>query len=251
MTSLNIRQLLEAGVHFGHQTRYWHPSMREYIFTAHNKVHIINLEKTLPMLKRAADFVRRLGARNGTLMFVGTKLAAATIVQEQADRCGMPYINSRWLGGMLTNFKTIKQSVKHLNELNDMHANGLFDKLIKKEALMRTREMEKLEKSLGGIKDMKSLPDAIFIIDAQKEHIAIQEANKLGIPVIAVVDTNTDPAGVDYVIPGNDDALRAIELYTSVLTDAYLDGKANQHGFNAEPEVVTVEDDSKEASDER
>jgi small subunit ribosomal protein S2 len=210
--------------------------MEEYIYTSHNKIHIINLDKTLPLFTKALDFVRRLGANNGSILFVGTKMAAMKIIEEEAKRCGMSYINYRWLGGMLTNFKTIKQSIKHLIDLDEMKAAGIFDKLTKKEALMRQREMEKLEKSLGGIKDMKSLPDALFVIDAQKEHIAIQEANKLGIPVIAVVDTNTNPAGVDYVIPGNDDALKAIGLYASSVVDAYLEGKVNQHGRVAEPE---------------
>lgn len=241
MTAITIKSLLEAGVHFGHQTRYWHPAMQEYIYMKHNKVHILNLEKTLPMFKNALSFVRRLGAHNGSILFVGTKMAASTIVKEQTARCGMPYVNHRWLGGMLTNYKTIRQSIKHLIDLEDMKLNGDFEKLTKKEALLRQREMDKLEKTLGGIKDMKSLPDALFIVDAHKERIAIQEANKLGIPVIAIVDTNTDPSGIDYVIPGNDDALRAIELYCSAIIDSYLEGKAqNQGHVDLTPTTVEI-----------
>ncbi len=248
MTTVTIRQLLEAGAHFGHQTRFWHPSMQEYIFRSHNKIHIINLEKTLPLLNNAMNVARRLGTNNGSILFVGTKLAAMHTIKEQAERCNMPYINFRWLGGMLTNYKTIKQSIKHLIELQEMKTAGVFEKLTKKEALMRQREMDKLERGFGGIKDMKSLPDALFIIDAGKEHIAIQEANKLGIPVIAVVDTNTNPAGVDYMIPGNDDALRAIELYTSAIVDAYLEGKSRQHSSADMSEFVTLEAPADEAA---
>lgn len=245
MTTVSIRQLLEAGAHFGHQTRFWHPAMNDYIYRSHNKIHIINLEKTLPMLKKAMDFSRRLGAHNGSILFVGTKLAASQVIQEQATRCGMSYVNYRWLGGMLTNFKTIKQSIKHFVDLEEMKATGVFEKLTKKEALMRNREIEKLQRGLGGIREMRSLPDALFVIDAGKEHIAIQEAKKLGIPVIAIVDTNTDPKDVDYVIPGNDDAAKAIELYTRLMVDAYLEGKSTQaHGAT---EVVTLEESSDEA----
>jgi small subunit ribosomal protein S2 len=242
MTTINIKTLLEAGVHFGHQTRYWHPAMQEFIYTKHNKIHIMNLEKTLPMFKSALSFIRRLGAHNGSILFVGTKLAASTIVKDYSVRSGMPYVNHRWLGGMLTNYKTIRQSIKHLIDLEEMKANGVFEKLTKKEALLRQREMDKLEKTLGGIKEMKTLPDALFIIDAHKERIAIQEANKLGIPVIAIVDSNTNPAGVDYVIPGNDDALRAIELYMSAVIDSYLEGKAqNQGHVDLVPTAVEIE----------
>ena len=245
MTNINIKSLLEAGVHFGHQTRYWHPAMQEYIYTKHNKIHIMNLEKTLPLFKNALSFIRRLGAHNGSILFVGTKLAASTILKEHAIRAGMPFVNHRWLGGMLTNYKTIRQSIKHLIDLEEMKANGVFDKLTKKEALLRQREMDKLEKTLGGIKDMKVLPDALFIIDANKERIAIQEANKLGIPVIAIVDSNTNPEGVDYIIPGNDDALRAIELYMNAVVDSYLEGKAqNQGHVDLVPTTVEIAPDA-------
>jgi len=228
MQQLSMRQMLEAGVHFGHQARFWNPKMAPYIFGARDGIHIINLEKTVQQFSEALKFVKRLAKkRSSKILFVGTKGAAQEIIMAQAARCGMPYVNHRWLGGMLTNYKTIRQSIKYLKELEAMRDNGTFGLLTKKEALDRTREMEKLERSLGGIKDMNGLPDAIFIIDAGKEDIAINEANKLGIPVIAVVDTNTNPKGVDYVIPGNDDAIRAIEYYASTMADAILDARKN------------------------
>lgn len=225
MAKVTMRQMLEAGVHFGHQTRYWNPKMNEYIFGARNKIHIINLEKTLPLFNDALNMIGGVAASKGRVLFVGTKRAASDIVAEEAKRCGMPYINHRWLGGMLTNFKTIKQSIKRLKELEAMELDGTFEKVTKKEALMMTRQKEKLELSLGGIKDMRAMPDAIFIIDTGTEGIAIQEAKNLGIPVIGVVDTNNDPRGVDYVIPGNDDAIRAIKLYLSSVADAVIEGK--------------------------
>jgi small subunit ribosomal protein S2 len=226
MSSLSMRQMLEAGVHFGHQTRYWDPKMAPYIFGERNKIHTINLEKTLPLYQEAENFLGQVVANGGTVLFVGTKRAARDTMRREAERCGMPHVTRRWLGGMLTNFKTVKQSIKRLKDLEVQSEDGTFDQLVKKEALGLRREMEKLERSLGGIKDMGSLPDALFIIDVGHENIALAEARKLGIPVIAVVDTNCSPAGVDYVIPGNDDAMRAIELYAIGVADAVLDGKA-------------------------
>lgn len=226
MAKVTMRQMLEAGVHFGHQTRYWNPKMGQYIFGARNKIHIINLEKTLPMFNDALNMLGGVAANKGKVLFVGTKRSARDIIAEEATRCGMPYVNYRWLGGMLTNFKTIKQSIKRLKELEAMELDGTFEKMTKKEALNMKRQKDKLELSLGGIKDMRAMPDAIFIIDTGNENIAIQEAQNLGIPVIGVVDTNNDPRGVDYVIPGNDDAIRAIKLYLSAAADAINEGKA-------------------------
>ncbi|MBN2647564.1 MAG: 30S ribosomal protein S2 [Thiotrichales bacterium] len=226
MAKVTMRQMLEAGVHFGHQTRYWNPKMSKYIFGERNKIHIVNLEKTLPLFNDALNFMGGIAANKGSVLFVGTKRAARDIVAQEAARCGMPYINYRWLGGMLTNFKTIKQSIKRLKELEAMEQDGTFEKMTKKEALMLTRQKHKLELSLGGIKDMRAMPNAIFIIDTGNEKIAIQEAQTLGIPVIGVVDTNNDPRNIDYVIPGNDDAIRAISLYLSSAADAVIEGKA-------------------------
>jgi small subunit ribosomal protein S2 len=219
--------MLAAGVHFGHQTRFWNPKMAPFIFGARNKIHIINLEKTLPAFNEALIEMRNMASKGKKIMFVGTKRAAAKVVAEQAARVGMPYVDQRWLGGMLTNYKTIRQSIKRLIDLETESQDGTFDLLSKKEALLRTRMMSKLQSSLGGIKEMGGLPDALFVVDVQHEHIAITEANKLGIPVFGVVDTNSDPAGVDFVIPGNDDAIRAIRLYVSAVADAVAEGKAN------------------------
>ncbi|HLV18195.1 MAG TPA: 30S ribosomal protein S2 [Pseudomonas sp.] len=227
MSQVTMRDMLKAGVHFGHQTRYWNPKMAKYIFGARNKIHIVNLEKTLPMFNEALAYVEKLAAGKNKILFVGTKRSASKIVAEEATRCGMPYVDHRWLGGMLTNYKTIRASIKRLRELETQSQDGTFDKLTKKEALMRTRDLEKLERSLGGIKDMGGLPDALFVIDVDHERIAISEANKLGIPVIGVVDTNSSPEGVDYIIPGNDDAIRAVQLYLSAVADAVLRGKQN------------------------
>ena len=224
MPKVTMRQMLEAGVHFGHQTRYWNPKMGQFIFGERNKIHIINLEQTLPMFNDATNFIGKLAAKGGKVMFVGTKRSARDAVQDAALACKMPFVNHRWLGGMLTNFKTVKQSIKRLKDLEKMAEDGTFQKLGKKEILTLTREAEKLERSLGGIKDMRGLPDAIFVIDVGYEKIAVQEANKLGIPVIGVVDTNNSLQGVDYVIPGNDDAIRAIQLYVSAASDAVNEG---------------------------
>jgi small subunit ribosomal protein S2 len=222
-----MRQMLEAGMHFGHQTRYWHPQMQPYLFGQRNKIHIINLEKTLPLFKEAMNFIGRLTANGSKIMFVGTKRAARDVVAEEAKRCGMPYVNHRWLGGMLTNFKTIRQSIKRLKELEALAEDGsLEQRFNKKEQLTLRREMEKLDRSLGGIKNMHRLPDALFVIDSGHENIAVAEARKLGIPIVAVVDSNNNPQEVDYVIPGNDDAIRAIHLYVQGASAAILESRA-------------------------
>ncbi|ABB73964.1 SSU ribosomal protein S2P [Nitrosospira multiformis ATCC 25196] len=223
--SVTMRQMLEAGVHFGHQTRFWSPKMAPYIFGHRNKIHIINLEKTLVMYQEAMNYVRQLAANKGTILFVGTKRQARDIVREEAMRCGSPFVDQRWLGGMLTNFKTIKQSVKRLHDMETMMEDGTLDKLSKKEALDLQRELEKLNRSLGGIKDMKNLPDAMFVIDVGYQKGAITEARKLGIPIVGIVDSNHSPAGVDYVIPGNDDSSQAIRLYARGVADAILEGR--------------------------
>jgi small subunit ribosomal protein S2 len=225
MSNVTMRQMLEAGVHFGHQTRYWSPKMRPFIFGERNKIHIINLEKTLPLFQDAMNFLGKLASNGGTILFVGTKRSAADAIREQATRAGCPYVNHRWLGGMLTNFKTIKTSIQRLKEIETMFEDGSIERLVKKEALRMDREREKLDRSLAGIKDMGGLPDALFIIDVGYEDIAVAEAKKLGIPVIGVVDTNCAPDGVDYMIPGNDDAIRAVRLYATAAADAVIEGR--------------------------
>ncbi len=227
MPNVTMRQMLEAGVHFGHQTRYWNPKMAPYIFGARGKIHIINLEESLPLLKESLDFMSRLASRRGTILFVGTKRAASQAVAEEAQRCNMPYVSHRWLGGMLTNFRTVRGSINRLKELEAMDTDGTFEKLVKKEVLQLTRERDRLESTLGGIKNMNGLPDAMFVIDTGHEDIAVAEARKLGIPVVAVVDTNHNPDNIDYVIPGNDDAIRAIRLYTQLAADSILEGRAS------------------------
>ncbi|MDN3682716.1 30S ribosomal protein S2 [Vibrio tapetis] len=244
MATVSMRDMLKAGVHFGHQTRYWNPKMKPFIFGARSKVHIINLEKTVPMFNEALTELSKVGAKKGKVLFVGTKRAASEAVKEAAIASNQFYVNNRWLGGMLTNYKTVRQSIKRLKELEAQAQDGTFEKLTKKEALMRTREMDKLEKSLGGIKDMGGLPDALFVIDADHEHIAVREANNLGIPVYAVVDTNSDPDGVDFIIPGNDDAIRAVQLYLNAAAQAVTEGRneetvaavAEKDGFVEEAE---------------
>ncbi|HDH1307420.1 TPA: 30S ribosomal protein S2, partial [Klebsiella quasipneumoniae subsp. similipneumoniae] len=226
MATVSMRDMLQAGVHFGHQTRYWNPKMKPFIFGARNKVHIINLEKTVPMFNDALAELNKIASRKGKILFVGTKRAASEAVQEAAISCDQFFVNHRWLGGMLTNWKTVRQSIKRLKDLEAQSQDGTFDKLTKKEALMRTRELGKLENSLGGIKDMGGLPDALFVIDAEHEHIAIKEANNLGIPVFAIVDTNSDPDGVDFIIPGNDDAIRAIKLYLGAVATSVREGRS-------------------------
>ncbi|GIX37705.1 MAG: 30S ribosomal protein S2 [Silanimonas sp.] len=226
MPQVTMRQMLEAGVHFGHQTRYWNPKMGPYIFGARGKIHIINLEKTLPLFNDAMNFISGIAQKRGTILFVGTKRSARDAIKEEATRCGMPYMAQRWLGGTLTNFRTLKSSIARLKELEAAETDGSFDRLVKHEVLALRREREKLESSLGGIKNMNRLPDALFVIDIGHEEIAVQEARKLGIPVVAVVDSNYDPNLVDYAIPGNDDAIRAVQLYTRAAADAVLEGKA-------------------------
>lgn len=239
MSALNItlRDMLKAGVHFGHQTRHWNPSMGQYIYGARNKIHIINLEKTLPMLIDALNYAGGVAAKKGRILFVGTKPAAQNIIAEEATRCGMPYVSHRWLGGMLTNYKTIRHSIRELKELEAMFEKNSFGKLTKKEILQLTREKARLDRGLGGIKKMGGLPDALFVVDVGHEKIAIAEANRLKIPVIGIVDTNNSPKGVDYVIPGNDDSVRAIQLYTRAIADAIKEARGSN------PELVTVEQD--------
>jgi small subunit ribosomal protein S2 len=243
--SVTMREMLEAGVHFGHQTRFWNPRMAPYIFGHRNKIHIVNLEKTLAMYQDALKFVRQLSANKGTVLFVGTKRQAREIIREEAQRSSAPYVDHRWLGGMLTNYKTVKGSIKRLKDLEMMQQDGTLERLTKKEGLLYQREMEKLERSLGGIKDMNGLPDAMFVIDVGYQKNAIAEANKLGIPVIGVVDTNHTPDGVDYVIPGNDDSSRAIRLYARGAADAVLEGRSQ-----VIQEIVKGGDEFVEVSDE-
>ncbi|MGV6827299.1 MAG: 30S ribosomal protein S2 [bacterium] len=246
MSNVSMRQMLEAGVHFGHQTRYWNPKMGSFIFGQRNKIHIVNLEKTMPLFNDAMNFIGKLASNGGRILFVGTKRSARDAVREEAERCGMPYVNHRWLGGMLTNFKTIKQSINRLKELEAMAADGSMEqRFSKKEALGLTRELAKLERSLGGIKNMNGLPDALFVIDTGHEDIAVLEAKKLGIPVVGVVDTNNDPDLVDYVIPGNDDAIRAVQLYAQGAAAAILEGRAaaaSSLAAKAEPAPAPAEE---------
>ena len=243
--SVTMRQMLEAGVHFGHQTRYWNPRMEAYIFGHRNKIHIINLEKTLAMYLEALKFVRQLATNKGTVLFVGTKRQARDIIKEEAQRCGAPFVDHRWLGGMLTNYKTVKQSIKRLKDMEALIQEGSVERLPKKEALHYQREVAKLDRSLGGIKDMNGLPDAMFVIDVGYQKNAVAEANKLGIPVIGVVDTNHSPIGVDYVIPGNDDSSRAIRLYARGIADAYIEGRNDSL-----KEIVTGGDEFVEVEEE-
>ena len=246
--SVTMREMLEAGVHFGHQTRYWNPRMAPFIFGHRNKIHIIHLEKTLEMYQEAVKFVSQLAANKGTVLFVGTKRQAREIVREEALRAGAPFVDHRWLGGMLTNFKTVKQSIKRLREIEQMDEDGTLEKLSKKESLTLQREMAKLDRSLGGIKDMTGLPDALFVIDVGYQRIAIEEANKLGIPVVGVVDTNHSPEGVDYVIPGNDDSSRAIRLYARGIADAVLEGRTRIVNEVVSDEFVEVDSSEEQAT---
>jgi len=233
MAIISMKQLLEAGVHFGHQTRRWNPKMKKYIYTERNGIYIIDLQKTVRKMEEAYNFVRNLAANGGTILFVGTKKQAQDSVREEAERCGMFYVNQRWLGGTLTNFQTIRKRIERLHELEQMETDGTFDVLPKKEVIRLRKEKQRLEKFLGGIKGMKSLPDAVYIIDPRKEKIAVAEARKLGIPVVAIVDTNCDPDEIDYVIPGNDDAIRAVRLITSKIADAVLEGKQGEQTTSA------------------
>ena len=240
MTSVSMRDLLEAGAHFGHQTRYWNPKMREYIFGARNNIHIINLEKTVPALNEALEYIQSVVSKRNKILFVGTKRSAGKLIKEHAIRSGMPYVDKRWLGGMLTNYKTIRQSIRRLRDLESQSADGTFEKLTKKEGQSRQRTLDKLERSLGGIKDMGGLPDVLFVVDVDHERIAITEAQKLRIPVIGIVDTNSDPEGVDYVIPGNDDAIRSIRLFLLAVSDTILAVKAEIQGSVDENDFVEV-----------
>ena len=242
--SATMREMLEAGVHFGHQTRFWHPKMAPYIFGARNKIHIVNLEKTMEQYNAAMTYVRRLAANRGTILFVATKRQAREIIKEEAQRAGMPFVDHRWLGGMMSNFKTVKGSIKRLKELEAMKLDGTFERMNKREALTLTREYDKLMTSMGGIKDMVSLPDAMFIIDVGYQKIAVQEAIKLGIPLVGVVDTNHSPDGIDYVIPGNDDSSKAIRLYARGVADAILEGKSQ-----AVQEIVQAQTQTEEFVD--
>ena len=246
--STTMREMLEAGVHFGHQTRFWNPKMAPFIFGHRNKIHIVNLEKTLAKYQEAIAFVKKLAAKKGTVLFVSTKRQAREIIAEEAKRAGMPYVDERWLGGMLTNFKTVKLSIKRLKDLEQMDQDGSFERMSKKEALNSRRELEKLQKSMGGIKDMPGLPDAIFVIDVGFHKIAITEAGKLGIPVVGVVDTNHSPDGVNYIIPGNDDSSRAIRLYARGVADAILEGRS--HSINELVQAVAGEDEFVEVEEE-
>ncbi len=247
---VSMREMLKAGVHFGHQTSHWNPKMGEYIFGARNKIHIINLEKTVPLLKDALNFMGGIASKKGKILFVGTKPAAQEIIKEEALRCFMPFVNHRWLGGMLTNYKTIRQSIRRLKELESMFEKNSFGRLNKKEILQLTREKDKLERSLGGIKNMGGLPDALFVIDVGHEKIAIAEANRLSIPVIGIVDTNNSPAGVNYIIPGNDDSIRSIQLYTQAVANCVLEGRASNPDISqVEDEFVEVEEAAKSADD--
>jgi small subunit ribosomal protein S2 len=242
MAAVSMRQMLEAGVHFGHQTRYWNPKMASYLFGARNKIHIIDLEKTLPLFNDAMNYLGQMSANKGNILFVGTKKAARKVVAEEAIRCGMPYVNHRWLGGMLTNFKTIKKSINRLKELEAMKTDGtLYQRFGKKEALLMERELEKLERSLGGIKDMRGIPDVIFVLDVGYEKNAIMEAKKLGIPVVGVVDSNNSPEGIDYVIPGNDDSIRAVKLYCEAAATAIQEAKAAVQGLSAKADDFVEE----------
>jgi len=246
MPSVSMRQMLEAGVHFGHQTRFWNPKMAPYIFGERNRIHIINLEKTLPLYNQAAEFVKKTVADGGKLLFVGTKRSAREAVKAEALRCGMPYVSHRWLGGMLTNFKTVRQSIKRLTELDEMATNGTLEQHSKREAQALRRERDKLERSLGGIKTMESLPDLLFVVDVGHEKIAIHEARKLGIPVVAVVDTNCAPDDIDYIIPGNDDAMRAVQLYLAGIADAVIEGKSSAPSLPVtEDEFVELDEEGK------
>lgn len=247
MAKVTMRQMLEAGVHFGHQARFWNPKMASYIFGERNKIHIINLEKTLPLFNDAVNAVSKIASHNGKILFVGTKRAARAPIMEEAIRAGMPYVNHRWLGGMLTNFNTVRASIRRLKELEQMEIDGSFERITKKEGLLRVREKEKLEKTLGGIKDMNGLPDAIFVVDVGNEKIAVHEARLLGIPVIGIVDSNNSPDDVDYVIPGNDDAIRAIKLFVEGMADAVIEGKAVAIHAAPKDEYVEVGDNAQAA----
>ena len=241
MSNVTMREMLEAGVHFGHQTRFWNPKMAPFIFGDRNKIHIINLEQTMPMCRDAVNYLGKIASKKGKVMFVGTKRAASDSIKEEAVRCGMPFVNHRWLGGMLTNFRTVRASIKRLKELEDMAANNNYEKISKKEILNLSREQEKLHKTLGGIKEMGGLPDVLFVVDVGYEKIAVLEATKLGIPVVGIVDTNNSPDNIDYIVPGNDDSMRAIKLYTRLVADAILEGKQSITTADSNAELIEVD----------
>jgi len=248
MSNVTMREMLEAGVHFGHQTRFWNPKMAPFIFGERNKIHIINLEQTMPLCRDAVNYLSKVASKKGKILFVGTKRAASDSVKEEAIRCGMPFVNHRWLGGMLTNFRTVRASIKRLKELEDMAQSNAYEKINKKEILQLSREQEKLEKTLGGIKDMNGLPDVLFVVDVGYEDIAVLEASKLGIPVVGIVDTNNSPDNIDYIVPGNDDSMRAIKLYTKMIADAVLVGKESiVAAANSDDEMIEVEEASAES----
>jgi len=247
MSNVTMREMLEAGVHFGHQTRFWNPKMAPFIFGERNKIHIINLEETMPLCKEAVNYLGKVASKKGKIMFVGTKRAASDSIKEEALRCGMPYVNHRWLGGMLTNFRTVRASIKRLKELEEMAQSNNYEKINKKEILQLSREQGKLDKTLGGIKDMGGLPDVLFVVDVGYENIAVLEASKLGIPVVGIVDTNNSPDNVDYIVPGNDDSMRAIKLYTKIVADAILVGKESiVAAVNDDDEMIELENESAE-----
>ncbi|WP_158380115.1 30S ribosomal protein S2 [Candidatus Williamhamiltonella defendens] len=240
MVAISMREMLEAGVHFGHKTRYWNPKMKPFIFGSRNDIHIINLEFTVTMLNNALSELKKISSRKGKILFVGTKRAASEVIKEAAGNCAQFFVHHRWLGGMLTNWKTVRQSIKRLKDLETQSQDGTFEKLTKKEALMRTRELNKLENSLGGIKNMGGLPDALFVIDANHEHIAVKEANNLGIPVFSIVDTNADPDGIDFIIPGNDDAIRSIKLYLNAVSAAIFEGRSENSVMQKEESLIEM-----------
>jgi small subunit ribosomal protein S2 len=244
MSNVTMREMLEAGVHFGHQTRFWNPKMAPFIFGERNKIHIINLEQTMPLCKDAVNYLGKVASKKGKVLFVGTKRAASDSIKEEAQRCGMPFVNHRWLGGMLTNFRTVRASIKRLKELEEMAESNSYEKISKKEILQLSREREKLHKTLGGIKEMNGLPDALFVIDVGYEKIAVQEASKLGIPVVGIVDTNNSPDNIEYIVPGNDDSMRAIKLYTKLVAEAILDGKQSiVTAADGEDELIEIDDE--------
>jgi len=236
MAEIKLEEMLQAGVHFGHQTKYWNPKMKPFIFGARNKIHIINLEHTVEMIKPALKFIETVAQKNNKILFVGTKRTATKTIKEEADRCNMPYVNQRWLGGMLTNYKTIRSSIRRLEDLLKQKEDGTFDKITKKEGLKITRDIDRLQKSIGGITEMGGLPDALFVIDVNRESIAISEASKMGIPIVGIVDTNSNPEGIDYVIPGNDDSIRSISLFSRAVSDACLEGSKSATGLKQESE---------------
>ena len=255
MANISIEDMLQAGVHFGHQTKYWNPKMRKYIFGVRNKIHIIDLQRTEELLKPALAFIKSVAEKNNKILFVATKRTATNVLKEEAERCGMPYVNERWLGGMLTNYKTIRSSINRLENLYKQKEDGTFNKLTKKEGLKLQREIDKLEKAIGGVRDMGGLPDALFVIDVKRERIAISEASKMGIPIVGVVDSNSNPDGIDYLIPGNDDAIRSISLFAKAVSDACIEGSKLATGLKSSPDSagpkIIKKEDKQESTNEK